>query len=130
MKKMRNFMVVMVVMMVLVVALSDKIAIKRDMVLGKILNNEVETVEVEEETKELDGVICFTRSGKFLVYQIIFTDGSIVAANDLAMLVNVLNDKTDKTYVQTVTGKVQEVDTIERTVRDIKMAHAETKDLW
>jgi hypothetical protein len=129
MKKMRNFMVVMAVMMVLVVALSDKITLARDHVIGKILNNKVEEVETEE-TKELDGVILFTKNGNFLVYQIIFTDGSIVAANDLAMLVNVLNDKTDKTYVQTETGKVQEVDTIELTVRDIKMAHAETKDLW
>lgn len=125
-------MMVMAVMMVLVVALSDKIAITKNQVIGKILNNKVEEVEVEttEETKELDGIIVFTQNGKFLVYQIIYTDGSFETALDLAMLVNSLNERTNKVYAQTNTGKVQEIDVESKTVRDIRMAHAETKDLW
>jgi hypothetical protein len=83
-----------------------------------------------EETKELDGVIVFTKNGKFLVYQIIYTDGSFETALDLAMLVNSLNERTNKVYAQTGTGKVQEIDTESKKIVDIKMAHAETKDLW
>jgi hypothetical protein len=64
------------------------------------------------------------------VYQIIYTDGSFETALDLAMLVNSLNERTNKVYAQTGTGKVQEIDTESKKIVDIKMAHAETKDLW
>jgi hypothetical protein len=99
--------------------------------MKKMRNFEVEA-EVEtmtEETKELGGVIEFTNNGKVLVYQILYTDGSFETALDLDMLVNSLNERTNKVYAQTVTGKVQEVDMESKKIVDIKMAHAETNDL-
>ena len=91
----------------------------------------MEEVVEQEETKEtLDGVILFMDSHrKFVCYQIIYDGNKFEVVTSLQQLVDTLNDRTDKLYVQKDGGTVQEVDTETKTVKDIVIATAISDDL-
>ena len=98
---------------------------------GEIIVPKVEEVVEQEETKEtLDGVILFMDSHrKFVCYQIIYDGNKFEVVTSLQQLVDTLNDRTDKLYVQKDGGTVQEVDTETKTVKDIVIATAISDDL-
>lgn len=123
-----GFVILGILLIVIAFQNKDKIANK---IKGEIIVPKVEEVVEVEETKEtLDGVILFMDSHrKFVCYQIIYNGGKFDVATSLQQLVDTLNDKTGKLYVQKDGGTVQEVDTETKTVRDIMMVTAISDDL-
>ena len=117
-----------ILLIVIVFQNKDKIANK---IQGEIIVPKEEEVVLKEETKEtLDGVILFLDSKRnFVCYQIIYDGRRFDVVTDLHQLVDTLNEKTDKLYVQKESGTVQEVDTETKTVKDIEMVTAISDDL-
>lgn len=121
---------IMAVLMVLAVKGGIKITRASNSMKKAAEAVEVEEKEKEETKKELDGVILFqTSERKFLCYEIVYTDKTHEVALDLKQLVAILNDNTNKMYVQDSNGCVKEVDSESKTMTDLRMAHAISDDL-
>ena len=132
MKKLAKGLFIMVAVMAVLMVLAVKggIKITRASNSMKKAAEAVEVEEKEETKKELDGVILFqTSERKFLCYEIVYTDKTHEVALDLKQLVAILNDNTNKMYVQDSNGCVKEVDSESKTMTDLRMAHAISDDL-
>lgn len=132
MKKLAKRLFIMVAIMVVLMVLAVKAGVKITRTTNNV-RNVIEGVEVEtkeENKKELDHVILFqTSEMKFLCYEIVYADKTHEVALDLKQLVAILNDNTNKMYVQDSNGSVKEVDAESKTMTDLRMAHAISDDL-
>lgn len=124
------FIIVAIMAVLMVLAVKGGIKITRTTNSMKKAAEAVEVEEKEETKKELDSVILFqTSERKFLCYEIVYTDKTHEVALDLKQLVAILNDNTNKMYVQDSNGCVKEVDSESKTMTDLRMAHAISDDL-
>ena len=124
---MKKFIKVAMVIMVSVAAImlfAGKVTFDKDGLLNKVFKT-VEAVETEEEnTKELVAVLQMRKSGSFVCYEVMFTDGTYDEVSNLEELVTCLNDNLKDMFVQTETGKIQRVDVTSKTVGDLTIATA------